>query len=311
MYQQGERITQKGLLAAADALDEVNRRELDSRYASVQASSWLVLVEVVLLALVLLAMLAALQFFLYRRMHRVLNPVLLGATVLTAGFLIYTLVAFLSVSHSLKVAKQDAFDSIHFLRRAQAEAYDANGEESRWLLDDNKQRDTDEKAFRDKAGRLVTLPSGMTFAQLVDLVHAGKVPAGFKGYVADELRNITFVGEQAAANDTLAKFGQYLDIDAKIRKLENEGQHAEAVKLCIGYNKGESNWAFQQFDEALGKTLKINDDAFHSAIDQGEATLGIREGGMAIFTIAAAVVALAVAVLTYVGLRPRFREYAV
>ena len=37
-------------------------------------------------------------------------------------------------SSYVKVAKKDAFDSISVLEAARAVAYDANGDESRWLL---------------------------------------------------------------------------------------------------------------------------------------------------------------------------------
>jgi hypothetical protein len=308
MYQQGEKSSDKGLLAAAESLTRVNQEQLDSRYAAEQRSSGWFLAGVVLPGLALLSTLAALQWFLLRRMHRVFNPALLGATTLAAGFLIYVVASFVAVGHDLKWAKQDAFDSVGFLWRARADAYDANGEESRWLLDPER-HDAYEKAFREKAGRLVTLPSGTTYPQLVASVRdlrlpeqAGRLPEAFKGHLAGELRNITLVGEQEAAKDMLVKFGDYLAIDDRIRQLEKENKHPEAVRLCTGYNQGESNWAFRRFDEALGKVLKINEDEFHRAIAQGEAALAGSE-------VAAAVVLLAVAMLAYVGLRPRLREY--
>jgi hypothetical protein len=308
MYQDGKTIPEKGLIAAADALTRVNQEQLDGRYAAEQWSSGWYLAGVVLPGLALLGTLAALQVFLFRRMHRVLNPGLLAATALAAGLLIYVVGSFVTVGRDLKWAKQDAFDSVGYLWRARADAYDANGEESRWLLG-QKRHDEYEEAFHEKAGRLVTLPRGMTYPQLVAAVgklhlpqEAKQLPAAFKGHLAQELGNITFVGEEEAAKKALAKFGDYLAIDGKIRQLEREHKHAEAVRLCTGYDEGQSNWAFRQFVDALETVLKINDDEFHRAIRQGEAALwGCRE--------AAAVVLLAVAVLTYVGLRPRFREY--
>ena len=40
--------------------------------------------------------------------------------------------------HELKVAKEDAFDSVRALWLARAVAYDANSDGSRWLLDDQQ-----------------------------------------------------------------------------------------------------------------------------------------------------------------------------
>ena len=217
--------------------------------------------------------------------------------------------SFVAVGHDLKWAKQDAFDSVGFLWRARADAYDANGEESRWLLDP-KQHETYAKAFREKVGRLVTLPPGMTYPQLVAAVRKlrlpgeiARLPQSFEGHLAKELRNITFDGEEEAAKDMLAKFGDYLAIDDKIRQLEAENKHREAVQLCTGYREGESNWAFKQFDDALEKVLKINDGEFRHAVTEGQGALPRSD--------VAVVVLLAVAVLTYLGLRPRLLEYAV
>src|SRR5262249_25881790 len=125
-----------------------------------------------------------------------------------------------------------------------------------------------------------------------------------KGYLADELKNITFPGERQAAEDAVGKFDRYLAVDTQIRKWEKEGRHEEAIRLCIGYKPGESNWAFDQFDKALDQTIGINQHAFEAAIDSGRAALGG-------FEVAAAVVTLAVAGLALAGLWPRLREYVV
>jgi hypothetical protein len=309
MAQQGDKISDKGLIAAADALDHVNDQQLVTRYTAEQRSAGWFLAGVVLPGLAMLGTLAALQVLLYHRAHRVFNPALLGATALAGGFLIYVVSSFATVGHDLKWAKEDAFDSIGALWRARADAYDANGEESRWLLD-AKEHEAHENAFREKVGRLVTLPPGMTYPQLVAAVRklrlpgeVARLPQGFEGHLAKELRNITFDGEEEAAKDMLAKFGDYLAIDDKIRQLEAENKHREAVQLCTGYRAGESNWAFKQFDDVLEKVLKINDGEFHHAVTEGQGALPRSD--------VAAMVLLAVAVLTYLGLRPRLLEYAV
>jgi hypothetical protein len=297
-----ETIGRLGLLAAAEQLDRVNRQHLDRAYAAGgQTCTWVV-VGTVLLGLALLAALAAVQVFLYRRMHRVFNPALLGATAVAVGLLGYGLGSFRSASYSLKTAKQDAFDSIHALWRARADAYDANGDESRWLYD-RERADAYEKSFHEGAARLVTLPPGMTYAQLVSAVRGDRPPDKFQGYFAAELRNITFPGEREAATDALVKFVQYVAVDDQIRELERKGDHAAAVKLCIGTKPGESNYVFDQLDQALAKTIDINDRAFTEATDRGK-------GALAPFSPVAAVLSLAVAGLALVGLRPRLREYA-
>ena len=93
-----------------------------------------------------------------------------------------------------------------------------------------------------------------------------------------------------------------LRIDLEIRTLENSGKHAEAVALCTGNGKGESNYAFNRFDNALGRTLDVNQKAFDDAVAKGFSDVS---GFEVIAPIGAALIAL----FTWLGLRPRLREY--
>jgi hypothetical protein len=127
-------------------------------------------------------------------------------------------------------------------------------------------------------------------------------PRGCEGYLADELRNVTFAGEREAAVATLEAFVRYLEIDAEIRRRERAGEHGEAVRLCLGEGPGESNWAFARFDDALGKTLAINQVVFRETVDDSLRRLDP-------FDVTAPLAALAVAGLALAGLWPRMREY--
>jgi hypothetical protein len=302
-HRSADQIMSGALLPAADDLDRANRDALDRGYAAARASSSWALAGVVLAGLALLGVLAVAQVFLTRRMRRLLNPGLAAASALALGFLIYTIVVFNLRARSLKVAKEDAFQSIHDLWRARAEAYDANGDESRWLLDRARAADY-QKSFDAKSARLISpLPEGDAHEQLLAEVQRGAKPSGFKGYLADELGNITFAGEREAALSALETFRQYMAIDADIRRLERAGKHDKAVALCLGEKPGESNWAFARFDDALGKTIQINQDAFDAAVERSFRSLGV-------FDLAAPLAALGVAVLAFFGLLPRLREYA-
>jgi hypothetical protein len=226
--------------------------------------------------------------------------------VVALAFLVYAVLALQLETHYLKVLKADAFDSIHALERARAYAYDANGDESRWLLEyQNKaQANAHEKAFHDKAGKLLSLSTDVAPARILSLARDGKaLPPSVKGYLADELNNITFRGEREAAVDTVDKWLRYVEIDKTIRKLESENRHQAAVALCLGTKPGESNWAFDRFDEALQKTVRINRDALDQAQQSGYAVL---DWAMSLSPVAA----VTIAVLAFLGLRPRLKEYA-
>lgn len=298
---EADRLMQGTLLPAAAALDQANRAALDQGYTEQQRSSWLTLAGVLATGGMLLASLIAVQWFLTRRTRRLLNPGLLAATAVAAGFLVYTATALRAEVSALKVAKQDAFESIHVLWQARAVANEANGEESRWLLD-RAQAESYEKAFFAKSARIVKLPPGVSPATLLAELEQGRVPTGFEGYLAIELRNITFAGERDAALEALKQYFRYFALDARIRQLENDGLHAEAVRFCLSYQPGDSNWASGQFDAALGRVIDINQKAFDEAVARGFQAL-------AGFEATAPVTTLGIALLSLFGLRPRIAEY--
>ena len=66
--------------------------------------------------------------------------------------------------------------------------------------------------------------------------------------------------------------------------------------------RSQSNWAFDQFDATLGKTLDINQRAFDDSVKKGFTTLSGYE-------TQAAVVSVLIALLTFLGMYKRIREY--
>jgi hypothetical protein len=226
---------------------------------------------------------------------------LLGASAIAFLFLAYTTMAFLSASRNLKVAKEDAFTSMHALRQARALVYGANSNESRYLLD-SQFASNHERAFFDKIDKVAKIPKGTTFDNVIEASTQGQKVKGFTGYLADQLNNITFDGEREATVSNLRTLADYVAIDQKIRQLKQSGKLAEAITLCVGSNTGESNWAFKQFLDANQKSYDINKKAFDDSIKQGFQDV---EG----FEIKAVIVTIAIASLTLFGLRPRLKEY--
>src|SRR5271165_4589534 len=127
-------------------------------------------------------------------------------------------------------------------------------------------------------------------------------PGNTKGYLADELRNITFQGEGDTASETVKRFADYLGIDADIRKLENDGKHKEAIALCLSTSPGGSNYVFAQFDDALKKTIDINQAQFDEKIADG---INAFAGFQWIHYVAA----LLLCGLIAAGIWPRIQEY--
>lgn len=301
-YRKSSEIIDKTLLPTADQLDVVNSKELESTYSQQQVVSRGSLFFITVSGLLLLAVLAGQQIFLYRRMRRILNPMLLVATAIALIFLGYTIRAVLSASHNIKVAKEDAFVSLHALRLSRATAYSANADESRYLLD-SALAANHEKAFFDKVAKIASIPNGQTFETVVAATAKGENVRGFTGFLAEELNNITFPSEREAAVGTLSALGRYVIIDQQIRQFQRTGKRLEAIRLCTGNNPGQSNWAFEEFKKAHDKVLEINQKAFDQSVERGLKDLD----GFEIVTPAAMG---AIALLTLFGLLPRLKEYS-
>jgi DNA-binding transcriptional regulator/RsmH inhibitor MraZ len=287
------------MLPAAEALNKVNFDALKTEYDHQQFNSEGAEVIAGLIAAGLGGLLLWAQWFLYQRMRRVFNVPLVVATALTAlfgGYLVFTIG---DARHDLKVAKEDAFDSIHAMWQAASIAYDANGDESRWLLGGPRKQSFD-LAYRTKVARLTTK------TQVTDGFFSGsasRIPKEYQGFFADEMRNITFKGEREAALKMIREFAAYDALDTKMRALELSGKHAEAVELCIGKQDNQSDATFDRFDKALHAVIDINHKQFDSAVKTGIVALEVA-------AVILPIICLAVAFLALFGIRARLREYA-
>src|SRR5579875_2272626 len=253
-YRDAAALMDTTLLPAADALDGANTDVLEQTYRSESLRSTETRLTIVCTGAALLFVLVWVQMMLSQRMHRTFNPPLLVATLLAGVTAFHAVQALAASHHQLKVAKEDAFSSIHALWRARATAYQANSEESRYLLDTAHAADHQD-AFGREASALATLPPGLSPVEVVSALREGRRVDGFSGYLADELNNITFPGERDAAIDVLSAWQGYVGIDGQIRRLQRTNQARQALELCTGTAPGQSDWAFAQFDSALDRAL--------------------------------------------------------
>ncbi len=284
------------ILPAAAQLDKVNRDELQHEYAAQETRSAGAELLAGAVGAALLFVLVWAQLFLARRMRRLFNLPLLLATAGSALFVVYLVTRIAVARADLKLAKEDAFESIHALWQARAIAYDANGDETRYLLGALRAASY-ESAYRDKVHRLTSEPQPG-----LQVLGSKTPPASYTGFFADALRNVTFPGEREAIAGMIHAFADYDRIDARIRALDRGGDHAAAVELCIGLGANQSNAAFERFDQALHKVIEINRAEFDKAIASGQEALAT-----AAYLVPAA--SLLIAVLAFLGLRPRLREY--
>ena len=167
----------------------------------------------------------------------------------------------------LRVAKQDAFDSIIALTQARAVSYDANADESRYLVDPGRAAQY-QQAFLVKSQQIADVgPVGIfgydaALAADIRAYDADNAEVRFGGYLGAEFRNITFPGERAAAVRTLLAYQVYERDDRVLRALAKSNL-AAAVAFDIGTAASQSDWAFNRYDAALSSVIAINSRRVH------------------------------------------------
>ncbi|WP_225830039.1 hypothetical protein [Streptomyces sp. NK08204] len=306
-YRKATDLLQERLLPASRSLVASNDRAFDAEYSAARSTLAAQLAATAALGVLLLGVLGVMQWYLARRFHRILNPTLLAATLSTLLAVILGAQMLTSSSEDLRGARRDAFDSVVALSRARAIAYDANADESRYLLDQQR-REQYEDAFLVKSQQLYGL-KGTTMstydAELAATWQAYKRDhhdLRFTGEFRRELDNITFPGERAAGEKTVETYAVYQRDDRKIRTLVAQGKAQQAVAFCISWEPGMSNAHFGAWMAALDQLTRINRAHFASSVQDGRSAVsGLLPwaGGLL----------LAAMVLTLLALRPRLAEF--
>ncbi|MQY28885.1 hypothetical protein [Nocardia aurantia] len=296
------------LLSRAQQLADTNSAVLERSYHGSVHAATTARIHLALLAAALLATLIGLQILLRVRTRRRINPALLAATLLaavgTAGGILTNSIAV----QQLTVAKPQAFDSLLALRQARAVGYDANADESRYLLDPQR-RAGYETAFFAESQQLAALPvSGIDDydaalnTAIASQTHSGAAdPAnapsiGADSFLGKELRNITFEGERAAVTRTLLAYQTYQLDDRRLRATTDP---AAAIAYCTG----PSDQHFTAYDQALVATIDINQHAFAAAVAEAERAYSGWTGALP------AGGAVVLVLLVLLGVRPRLAEY--
>jgi hypothetical protein len=306
-YRRATDLLQQQLLPAARTLVSSNDRSFTAEYSSARSTLSGRLTAVLALGAVLLAVFGALQWYLTRSFRRILNPGVLAATVCTLLAVILGSQMLSATSEHLRGARRDAFDSVVALSRARAIAYDANADESRYLLDPER-REQYARSFLAKSQQLYGLQGATLSTYDSRLASTWQAYQGdrqdlrFTGEFRRELDNITFAGERDAAEKTVETYAVYQRDDRKIRTLLADGKAGEAVAFCISWQPGMSNAHFGAWMAALGKVTDINRAHFTGSVDAGRSTItGLLPWAVGLL--------LAAVALTALGLRPRLAEF--
>lgn len=306
-YRRATDLLQRQLLPKARTLVTSNNAVFNSEYTAARSTLSAQLAAVVALGVLLLAVLSLLQWYLSRRFQRTLNASMLAATVCTLLAVLLGAQLLSATGENLHGARRDAFDSVVALSRARAIAYDANADESRYLLDPQR-RDRYAQSFLTKSQELYGI-QGATLdtydAQLAATwreYEAHHQDPRFTGEFRRELDNITFAGERGAAEKTVEAYAVYQRDDRKIRALLAAGKEREAVEFCMGWEPGTSNAHFEAWMGALDKVTVINQRHFDGFVATGRSEVT----ELLPWALAALLATIA---LTALGLRPRLAEF--
>ena len=310
LFRRANALINDELLPAAGALNDANESVLNDTWESRKSAFGKMRFWLIAAALPALIVLVWLQWTLRARTKRLLNPGALGATVLIVVVTAWAAIDLGASNAALTSAKQDAFDSVRAIWKSRAVAYSANTDESYFLLDGarkvayglsfrKKIAELADDGFLDAAARKSVLANVVQFRSQ-DC--AADKDSHYAGLLGAELLNVTFEGECAAAANAYTTLAAYLDIDSKIRALDASGQHDAAIGLNVGVKPGESNFAFDAFDKALGAIIDINQTAFDASIVSAE-------NHLAPLTWIIGVGGLLALALAFLGLRPRLNEY--
>ncbi len=296
-YRMATDLMHSKILPAAEALDKANKDMMNDVYDAQSSASGSSEALAIVTGGALGFALLWTQVFFYHRTRRILNLPLVIATVLVAVFSGYLVSRFGAARADLKLAKEDAFESIHTLWKARAIAYDANGDESRFLLDAERER-LYADSFKAKVSQLTTTPEfPKAYEAEVNRLKSGKQVVA-RGLFADEFNNVTFDGERDAAIAMAKTFAVYYASDVQLRALQQKGDRAGAIRLCLG----RSNEEFARFDAATSSVIRLNMDVFQRVLSDGDRGLKNAEWLDPFF-------AIAIALLGFLGIRARLREY--
>ena len=319
LYERATTAMHRNILAAASQIRDEDDREINGSYASARDAAIIYAIVVGFLGLLLIALIVGANQYLNLKFRRIVGPALALAALIAATVTASAVSGLASTAHDFRVAKQNAFDSVSALTNAEALSYDANADESRWLLHPSAAFQAD---FFTDADRIAHVDGviAAAAAQNPDSYYDGLDAATIDlsldaasnsvsvsgdrlgGYLGSELDNITFTGEAQGADAAANAFNAYIQIDSSIRHFEQTGDPTTAVNIDIGMFPGDSNYSFAAYIKALQHVVDINQAAFDAAAADGET--GLSAWSWLPYVAGAFLLALVGA-----ALYPRLREY--
>lgn len=289
-------IMREAALPAATALDEANSDHLEKAFSSHGANALVSGLPAMFLCAALLIALLWAQLDLYRRTNRTLNAGYLAATAGALAFSIVCAFSMIAAEGSLKIAKRDAFDSVHALWLAKSVAEQARSERALMLLTSGRPSDfaVPEAAWTLLSGKISPLDAKGLRLAVSD-------SRKFGGFLGTAFANITFDGERAelvAASKAWATFIDLLPPSlAAAARSSKLAPGSPAANDLLG-----SSLAFDDFSLHIDRAIQINQSVFDQEVNKAMSRLRILPW------LAALLLAL-VCAGAFFGSKPRLDEY--
>jgi hypothetical protein len=285
-YAHATNVLHFGLLPTAKKLRESSQTTLDDAYKAQRRTALWGTVLTVLLGAALVVALGLLQHRLARHYRRLVNPALLGATLVSLGLVVAACFVFLDEAGRLDTAQKRYFAPYLALTEAQAVSYDAAADTSRYVLSGSLPYF--QKDFHTKSDCLLSGGSCGTDTDILD----------------DGLAALVAGPDTSAAqvHEVVDRWTTYQRDHDQIATLASSGQPGQAINTLTGIRRGDAAFDFYYYDAAVSQVAAGRRQAFDAALrDARDEVSG--------WTVIPAVLLGTVILLVLVGMRPRLAEY--
>jgi hypothetical protein len=203
------------------------------------------------------------QRWLSRRTHRVVNYGLLAASVTGIVALLWLITALVVARGDLLQARDQGSAPVEALAQADIAALQAHADESLTLID-NGGDDTFQADFTAVQKKLGPGPGTLLTAAAADA--GGSPGAGFAS---------------AAGTDATAWYAAH----QKLRALDDNGLHSQAVQSATGSGAADSGTLFGHLNSALTSAIAADQAAFESHAAAGRDATGGLEAGVIVLSL--------------------------
>jgi hypothetical protein len=270
---EASRLNRDTLQPQARQLFDDAQREVDEGYGKAGAGGWVALLLISLLALLFALILT--QFSLSRRTRRTFNVPLLAATAVTLVFTICAVAILLTQQSRLDSTANRGTRPMASIASARLLALQARGDEALTL-----------------AGRAGSGPYETDFDAVAERLLMERGPMVNSYEALDPHLGATM-------DRAVTSFQRYVDAHSDVRALDDGGDYEAAVKLAIG---PETTKAFENVRTELDTAME-NRKAFFTE------EIGDAGNGLGLLAVGGPVLAVAICVLAFLGLRARLEEY--